>query len=286
MKGKTMAKARKIIAVYRIRNLVSKKYYIGSSTNLYERWRNHRSKLRNGTHPNNHLQSSWDKHSEEVFVFEVLEEFQTVTDMEEAEEALLADAVDDPLCCNLSRWARSPWRSQGPEHPRYGAKMTEDQKQNLREATLEQWKTSDPRTGRKHSEEAKQRISTKVQAALAEGRGGRFIPTEETRQKMSEAQKGNQYAKGTVHSEESRARMSEAQRGNQNWLGKTHSEESKTKMGQAVRMISPEGEVTVFPRTTAIKEQFGIFLPTIQRSVRSGKSLAKGPYKGWRFEYV
>jgi hypothetical protein len=57
-------------------------------------------------------------------------------------------------------------------------------------------------------------------------------------------------------------------------------------MGQTVRMISPEGEVSIYPRTTAIKEQFGILLPTIQRSVRSGKPLAKGPYKGWRFEYV
>lgn len=281
-----MAKARKIIAVYRIRNVVSKKYYIGSSTNLYERWRGHRSKLRGNTHPNRHLQSSWNKHSEEVFLFEVLQEFQDVESMEAAEEELLSRAVDDPLCCNLSKWARSPWRSQGEDHPRYGAKLTEDQKQNLREATLEQWKTSDPRTGRKHSAEAKQKISAKVQAALAEGRAGKFIPTEETRQKMSEAQKGNQYAKGAVRSEECKKRLSEMARGNQNWLGKTHTEESKTKMGQAVRMISPTGEVSVFPRTTAVKEQFGIFLPTIQRSVRSGKSLAKGPYKGWRFEYV
>jgi len=281
-----MAKARKIIAVYRIRNLVSKKYYIGSSTNLYERWRGHRSKLRNGTHPNRHLQSSWDKHSEEVFVFELLEEFQSVVHMEAAEEALLAELIGDPLCCNLSRWARSPWRSKGPEHHRYGAKLTDDQKQVVREATLKQWKTADPRTGRKHSEAAKQLISTKVQAALAEGRGGRFIPTEETRQKMSDAQKGNSYAKGHVRSEEHCQKISEAMQGNQNWLGKSHSEGSKAKMGQPVRMISPTGEITVFPRTTAIKEEFGIFLPTIQRSVRSGKPLAKGPYKGWRFEYV
>lgn len=281
-----MAKARKIIAVYRIRNVVSKKYYIGSSTNLYERWRGHRSKLRNNTHPNRHLQASWNKHSEEVFLFEILQEFQDVESMEAAEEEILSQAVDDSLCCNLSRWARSPWRSKGADHPRYGAKLTEDQKQNLREATLEQWKTSDPRTGRKHSAEAKQKISAKVQAAAAEGRGGCFIPSEETRQKMSYALQGNQNAKGHVRTEEHRRRLSEAQKGNQNWLGKAHSEESKAKMGQAVRMISPEGEATLYPRTTAIKEQLGIFLPTIQRSVRSGKPLSKGPYKGWRFEYV
>ena len=74
--------------------------------------------------------------------------------------------------------------------------------------------------------------------------------------------------------------------GNQHWAGKTHSEESKAKMGKAVRMLSPEGEAKVYPRTTAIKEQLGIFLPTVLRSVRSGKPLSKGPYTGWRFEYV
>ena len=281
-----MAKARKIIAVYQIRNIISGTYYIGSSSNLYERWRTHRTKLRSKTHPNRHLQSSWDKHSEEAFKFECLATFETVADMEAAEEGLLETAIEDPLCCNLSRWAKTPWRESGPRHPRYGIPVAEEAKQALREATLEQWKTSDPRTGRKHSEEVKQKIRTKVREATAEGRGGCFIPSEETRRKMSDALKGNQNAKGGVRTEEHRRKLSEAQRGNKNFLGKTHSEESKAKMGQPVRMISPDGEVTLYPRTTAIKEHLGIFLPTIQRSVRSAKPLSKGPYKGWRFEYV
>lgn len=281
-----MAKARRIIAVYQIRNIISGTYYIGSSSNLYERWRTHRTKLRAGTHPNKHLQSSWDKHREEAFKFECLATFDKVADMEVAEEGFLETAIEDPQCCNLSRWAKTPWRESGPRHPKYGVSLSDDTKQALREATLKQWKTSDPRTGRKHSKESKQKISTKVQAAVAEGRGGSFIPTEETRRKMSEALKGNQNAKGHVRSEEHRRKLSEAQKGNKNFFGKTHSEEAKAKMGQAVRMISPEGEVTVYPRTTAIKEQLGIFLPTVQRSVRSGRPLSKGPYKGWRFEYV
>ena len=281
-----MANARKIIAVYKIRNIISGTYYIGSSSNLYERWRTHRVKLRAGTHPNKRLQSSWDKHKEEAFKFECLATFESIKDMETAEEDLLETAIEDPLCCNLSRWAKTPWRDSGPRHPRYGIPLSEEKKSRIREAALEQWKTSDPRTGRKHSEEAKEKIRAKVQVALSEGRGGRFIPSEETRAKMSASLKGNQNAKGHVRSEEHRRKLSEAQKGNKHWAGKSHSEESKAKMGQAVRMISPEGEVTVYPRTTAIKEQLGIFLPTIQRSVRSGKPLAKGPYTGWRFEYV
>lgn len=281
-----MAIARKIIAVYEIRNIISGTYYIGSSSNLYERWRTHRTKLRAGTHPNRHLQSSWDRHQEEAFKFKCLATFESVKDMESAEEGLLEAAIEDPLCCNISRWAKTPWRESGPRHPKYGIPLSEEKKRVLREITLEQWKTSDPRTGRKHTPETIEKIKAKVQAALSEGRGGRFIPSEETRAKMSASLKGNQNAKGHVRSEEHRRKLSEAQVGNQHWAGRSHSEESKAKMGQAVRMISPEGEVTVYPRTTAIKEQLGIFLPTVLRSVRSGKPLAKGPYKGWRFEYV
>lgn len=281
-----MGKAIRKRAVYRIVNLSSGKYYVGSSSNLYERWRTHRRKLRSGTHPNPKLQASWSKHGEEVFSFVLLAEFSDVLDMEACEEALLADCINDSLCCNLSLNAKTPWRNTGPLHPNYGRPMSEDQKKKLREVTRQQWKNADPRTGRNHTEEAKAKISEKVQTAVAQGRGGCFIPSAETRAKMSAALKGNQCAKGHVRTEEHRRKLSEAQKGNQNWLGKAHSEESKAKMGQQVRMISPEGAATVYPRTTAIKEQLGILLPTIQRSVRSGKALAKGPYKGWRFEYV
>ena len=281
-----MSKSGKVIAVYEIRNTVSGKFYIGSSTNMYERWRTHRTKLRSNKHPNPVLQASWNKHGEEAFVFIKIATFHSVEDMEAAEEGLLDAAVDSPTCCNISRWAKTPWRNAGSRHPHYGKKLSEEQKQIIREATIEQWKNSDPRTGKKHSEETKRKISAKVQEALAEGRGGKFIPSEETRRKMSEAQKGNQYAKGYQRTGTEKEVIAERMKGNTNWLGKNHSEDSKAKMGKAVRMISPEGEVTVYPRTTAIKEQFGIFLPTIQRSVRSGKPLQKGPYKGWRFEYV
>ena len=281
-----MSAAAKKTAVYRILNLASGTYYIGSSTNLYERWRTHRKKLRAGTHPNHRLQSSWIKHGEERFSFTILAEFESVADMEACEESLLIEFVSDPLCCNLSTSATTPWRSRGKLHPKFGISPSDDIKERLRQATLEQWKTSDPRSGRKHSEETREKIKEALKPVIAEGRGGCFIPSEETRAKMSAALRGNQNAKGHVRTEEHRRKLSEANKGSKNFLGKHHSEEAKAKMGQAVRMISPDGAVTEYPRTTAIKEQFGIFLPTIQRSVRSGNPLAKGPYKGWRFEYV
>lgn len=281
-----MVAAAKKIAVYRITNTVSGTYYVGSSTNLYERWRTHRKKLRAGSAPNPRLQASWSKHGEAAFVFSILGEFTTVQEMEAAEEALLSEFVGTPGCCNMSRSATTPWRNKGPLHPQYGVLRTTESKEGLRKAALLQWALADPRTGLTHSAEAKAKISAKVQAALADGRGGKFIPTAETRAKMSAALMGNKGPKGHVRTEEHRRKLAESAKGNQNFRGKKHTEVAKAKLGKRVHMISPDGEITTYPRTTAIKEQHGIFLPTLLRSMRSGKPLAKGPYKGWRFEYA
>ena len=274
--------------IYKIRNVVNGKFYVGSAADTRIRFRQHRKLLRKGTHHCKHLQNSWNKHGEDVFKFEVVEHVGSRDDLEAAEDVWLAEHVGKKYCYNTGRSAKAPWRGTKGSglSPLTGTKIPEERKQLLREATKRQWKTSDPRTGRKHSAETKAKIKQKVNAALAEGRGGRFIPSEETRRKMSEAHKGNQYAKGHIRTEEHRRKLSEANMGNQHWKGKNHSEKSKAKMGQAVKMIDPDGNEMIYPRTTAIKERFGIFLPTIQRSVRSGKPLAKGPYKGWRFEYI
>lgn len=60
--------------IYQIRNLVTDKLYIGSAINLNKRWREHRHHLINNKHKSKHLQLSWNKHGEQYFVFEVIEE--------------------------------------------------------------------------------------------------------------------------------------------------------------------------------------------------------------------
>src|SRR5579884_504761 len=60
--------------VYRIRNLLNGKVYVGStSTGFRRRWGMHRNRLRAGRHANQHLQAAWDKYGEAAFAFEVLE---------------------------------------------------------------------------------------------------------------------------------------------------------------------------------------------------------------------
>lgn len=279
-----MTTPNKKIAVYRIVNTVSGSYYVGSSTNLYERWRTHRKKLRAGVHPNPKLQATWAKHGEAVFQFVVLAEFESASDMEACEEALLQDCAGDPKCCNLSLYAKSPFRGMvGEAHPGYGKTISDEAKAALRAATKRQWEVDDPRTGKTHSEEAKQKISAKVQAALAEGRGGKFIPSPETRAKMAAAAKGNQHAKGHVRSAEHRAKLSAAQKGNTHWLGKTHTAESRAKMGRPVVAVDPAGAETAYATITELRAVLGLTPPTVHRALESGRPLSKGHFAGWSF---
>jgi len=58
--------------IYAIRNKKTGQVYIGSSVNIENRIGIHRSMLRGGYHDNIHLQRSWNKHNEDMFVFETL----------------------------------------------------------------------------------------------------------------------------------------------------------------------------------------------------------------------
>jgi|ERR1035441_8255979 group I intron endonuclease len=59
--------------VYSIYCTANEKQYIGKSKHIAQRWRKHRSKLRNKKHVCRHLQNAWNKHGEATFVFNVIE---------------------------------------------------------------------------------------------------------------------------------------------------------------------------------------------------------------------
>ena len=60
--------------IYKIKNIVNNKVYIGSAVNLYIRWHNHKSQLNKKKHHSIKLQRAWNKHNELSFVFEIIEE--------------------------------------------------------------------------------------------------------------------------------------------------------------------------------------------------------------------
>jgi len=66
-----------MICIYSITHIDSGKVYIGSTTNLKFRWRDHKKNLRGNRHDNRYLQNAWNKYGEDSFSFKVVEECAT-----------------------------------------------------------------------------------------------------------------------------------------------------------------------------------------------------------------
>lgn len=75
--------------IYKITNIITNKFYIGSAVILEKRKCEHFSCLRKQNHINKHLQNAFNKHGESNFIFEVLEEVQDKTELIEREQHYL-----------------------------------------------------------------------------------------------------------------------------------------------------------------------------------------------------
>ena len=82
--------------------------------------------------------------------------------------------------------------------------------------------------GRIFSKSSKQKMSIARQKQVAPMLGHNH--TEETKRKISDANKGNQHSLGYKHTEETKRKISEAHKGNQYGLGHTVSEEHRQKI--------------------------------------------------------
>jgi group I intron endonuclease len=276
--------------IYKIRNVVNGKFYVGSTTNTRERFRNHRKMLRSNRHHCRHLQASWNKYGEDCFKFDVQEVVEDAARLWEAEERWLAEHFGKDYCYNSGRAPEAPMRGRfGPLHPSYGKPVPQEQKAAI-SATLKAFYAEDPnnhpRVGKQHTEEAKAKISAKVNAAVAEGRGGAFIPSEETRQKMSEALKGNQNALGYKRTDAEREAIRQRTLGNQNFLGKKHTEEAKTKLRRPIFALLPDGTRRDFIGVYEAGQELGTPYQMLVRAMKAQKPIAKGKFAGWLFCYA
>jgi hypothetical protein len=260
-------------AIYRILNVANDHFYIGSSINIRRRRWEHWDSLKKGLHHCTALQHAWNEFGEDAFEFEILEEVEDDTQLLNIEETYLMKHAGSYECYNTAMSVH-----QSPASlPWVRAKISEGLRRKYADEDY------NPRIGRQHSDETKATISAKVQAAVAAGRGGKFIPSEETRARMSQALKGNQNAKGHVRTEEHRRKLSEASTGNQNWLGRTHTDEAKAKISKRVLEVTTKTE---FPSLTAVLNHYGLKMPTLRRALLSEKPLIKGPHKGLAFRYI
>jgi group I intron endonuclease len=278
--------------IYRITCAANNKFYIGSTVNKAQRWARHRKQLRDGTHPNKHMAAAWAKYGEAMFVFEVLEDVAEPAALFAAEQKYLDEHAGKDYCFNWSLYAGAPMRGKfgpeasnygrvfGPEmraklsaavsgenHPNWGKQLSESTRQKIKEANL-----LNPWKGAKHTPEAIAKI-----AAASKGRPA----SEETRAKRSAALKGREI------SLDQRLRISKTLSGAGNfWYGKERPDSFKEKIRKAVEVTLPSGEVQKHASIQALREATGLKAPTINRALKSGQPLTKGPFKGWLFVYA
>lgn len=128
--------------IYQITNIINGKFYIGSAVNISKRRNQHVHYLRKNTHPNIHLQRSYNKHGEENFTIEVLE-YCGLEELLEKEQFYI-DTLNPPY--NICKIAGSVM----------GRKDSEETK----------IKKSFNMKGKKHSEEAKKVMSEKAKGRI------------------------------------------------------------------------------------------------------------------------
>jgi group I intron endonuclease len=278
--------------IYRITCTANGKFYIGSTVNKAQRWARHRRQLRDGTHPNKHMLAAWQAHGEVAFLFDVLEDVAEPAALFAAEQKYLDQHAGKDYCFNWSLYAGAPMRGKsgadtpnfgktmpedvrqkirnkvsGPLSPTYGMPVPEERKQKIRAANLRF-----PHRERKHTPEAIAKI-----AAASRGRP----VSEETRAKRSAALKGREI------SLDQRLRISQTLSGPGNfWYGKERPDSFKEKIRKSVDAIAPDGVVTRYESIQALRESLGLKPPTVNRALKSGEVLARGPYKGWAFKYA
>lgn len=77
------------LGVYKIKNKINDKLYIGSSVDINLRFKAHLNSLRNNKHKNIYLQRAWNKYGEENFEFSIIECVENIDSLIEVEQKYL-----------------------------------------------------------------------------------------------------------------------------------------------------------------------------------------------------
>lgn len=150
---------KKSTGVYCIKNIITGDLYIGSSVNcLYTRWKNHYTLLNTNKHHNRHLQNAVNKYGICLFIFGVLE------------------YCDIDLCISREQQYIDSLR------PKYNIALIAGNTKGVKKTQEAVNKTIAFHTGRKRSEDSKQR--------MREARKGITL-SEEHKKNIGLASKGN-----------------------------------------------------------------------------------------------
>lgn len=200
----------RFMGVYYIQNLVTNRFYIGSSADVYSRIKSHLNMLQRGVHSNIHLQRSYNKHGQDKFAWGVCEEVFDIDQLLVVEQTWI-DVMGDYNICTEAGSTR-------------GYKATEETRAKL---SAVKSGINNPMYGTKRPEVGE------IFRKLHTGK----VLSEEHKRKCSEALKGK---RGPWDNPESVAKIIEAARASN--TGRKHSDETRAKVSAAGmgRVVSEE----------------------------------------------
>ncbi|MDD5688504.1 MAG: NUMOD3 domain-containing DNA-binding protein [Elusimicrobia bacterium] len=172
--------------IYEITNLVTGKVYIGSAVNFVKRKRCHISTLQSGTHRNDKLQKSFNKHGIDCFEFKLI--------VICSEKDLL---MYEQLIIDYKNSVKNGYNILPTAGNWYGRKHSEETKAKMKAA----WDARRLKPKKPVTEETKKKIS---QSKI----GKKRKPfTEEAKKNMSISRIGNKNRLGIPHTNETKEKM-------------------------------------------------------------------------------
>ena len=238
--------------IYRIRNVVNNKFYVGSTINTAGRFKAHRRRLRAGNHQSPHMQAAWNKYGEDCFKFEVLMHIEDVNELLSVEQVWLDEHAGKPYCYNWATDASAPMR------------------------------------GKTHTVETLGKIAqNRTPPKGVDHYGYGLTRSAETKAKISEKCKGLvNPMKGKTHSEQSKANMSAAvKRGEEShFYGKRPT--NADDLQKEIYAVLPDRTTQTFVSLTHMRDTLGVSIAAIIRACKSGNPIKFGVLAGWVLSYV
>ena len=141
--------------VYIIWNKKTFRFYLGSATNLYVRFKSHKSRLKNNYHTNPELQADYNLYGLDALEFIILEEFSCLEDARACEKNLIEEFAYKNLLYNLDHTGKGNAKTGKPRPP-----------------FSEEWKAriSAAKVGKRFSDEHKAAMSAGQKLAWAKRR--------------------------------------------------------------------------------------------------------------------
>jgi group I intron endonuclease len=152
--------------IYRIKNIVNEKCYVGSAINIRRRWTAHRKILKDRIHHNVLLQRAWDKYGNGLFEFSVIEYVEDLDKLISREQYYIDTLRPEYNICLVAgnvlgiRFKHSDETKQKLRQNALGRLHTEETKEKLKGPLSEKHKKniSKSRKGMKFSEETKHKM--------------------------------------------------------------------------------------------------------------------------------